>query len=114
MEITYTQRGDYLYPNLTLEQEEPVVLGKYGQLHRTHLKNRHLGFYEALLLEGRLTQYLLEIDQTAQARVDGIVAQLTVRYPVPDKEADPIAWAAHRNMLIAMAEESVLRELIYT
>lgn len=34
-------------------------------------------------------------------------------YPAPDKEADPLAWAAHINTLMEMAEESVIEELIY-
>ena len=114
MEITYTQRGDYLFPDLTLEPEEPVTIGKYGQLRRTHLKNRHPGFYWALFLEGKLNQHLLEVDQIAQKRVDRIVEQLLKTNPAPKKEDDPLGWAAHRNMLIAMAEESVLRELVYT
>ena len=31
MELTYHREGDYLYPNLVLEPEEPVILGKFMQ-----------------------------------------------------------------------------------
>ena len=32
----------------------------------------------------------------------------------PDKEADPMAWTAHMNALMATAEESILTELVYS
>ena len=38
---------------------------------------------------------------------------LLKKYPAPDKEKDQLAWAAHLNNLTAMAEESVLIELVY-
>ena len=33
--------------------------------------------------------------------------------PAPKKDTDPLAWAAHQNNLTAMAEEIVLKELVY-
>ena len=42
-----------------------------------------------------------------------IVDQLAKSFPPPDKADDPLGWAAHMNGLAAMAEESVLPELIY-
>lgn len=38
---------------------------------------------------------------------------LNERFPAPSKEKDPLAWAAHQNSLTAMAEEIVLKELVY-
>ena len=38
MEITYTQKGDYLYPNLALDPADDVDLGKYGQMRRRYLR----------------------------------------------------------------------------
>ena len=35
-------------------------------------------------------------------------------YPAPEKESDPMAWTAHMNSLTAMAEESILTELVYS
>ena len=39
---------------------------------------------------------------------------LLVKNPAPDKEADAMAWVGHMNLLKAMAEEVVIREVIYT
>ena len=41
MELTYHRKGDYLFPNLTVEEEE-VTIGKYGMLRRTFLKELSL------------------------------------------------------------------------
>ena len=38
MEITYHRQGDYLYPNLTLEADEPLTIGKYGLMRKSYLK----------------------------------------------------------------------------
>jgi len=38
MEITYHRKGDYLYPNLTLETDETLTIGKYGLLRKRYLK----------------------------------------------------------------------------
>ena len=37
MELTYYRKGDYLFPNLTIESSENPI-GKYGMLRRTFLK----------------------------------------------------------------------------
>jgi hypothetical protein len=42
MELTYHRKGDYLFPNLVLE-EENVTIGKYGMLRRTFLKEHKKG-----------------------------------------------------------------------
>ena len=39
--------------------------------------------------------------------------KLLQKYPALDKEADPLAWTAHMNMLTAMAEECVMNNLAY-
>ena len=47
---------------------------------------------------------------------DGFAAleKLLEKNPAPDKEADPMAWTAHMNALMATAEESILTELVYS
>lgn len=34
-------------------------------------------------------------------------------YPAPEKESDQMAWTAHMNSLTAVAEETILKELVY-
>lgn len=68
--------------------------------------------YQSMLLTGKLDQYLLEIQKAAEERMEILVARLQ-KYPAPDKETNPLAWAAHMNMLVAMAEEYTLKLLVY-
>ena len=51
--LSYTQTGDYLLPNLTLHQPKNP-LGKYGRLRRTYLMNHRPVLYNTMLLNGSL------------------------------------------------------------
>ena len=81
MEITYIRKGDYLYPNLAIDPEDQVDVGKYGQMRRRYLKEHRPGLYGALWIEGKLTPHLLEINDTAFAQIELIVRQLLKAYP---------------------------------
>ena len=113
MKLTYTQTGDYLIPNLMLSEETQKIPGKYGMLRKTYLKMHRGGTYQALLLSGKLNQHLLEIDRTANSRMEQIVDQMLQTNPAPDKAADQMGWVQHMNALTQQAEEIVLQELVY-
>ena len=74
MELTYHRKGEYLFPNLAV-QEEPVQLGKYAMLRRTFLKENRQNWYQSMLLTGKLNQHLLEIEKAAEERMDGELAE---------------------------------------
>ena len=54
------------------------------------------------------------MQEIAEKRVEVIMTGLLEKNPAPDKEADAIAWGRHMNLLKAMAEEVVVREVICT
>ena len=113
MELNYTMQGDYLIPDLTLPEEETHI-GKYGMFRKTYLKNHRKGMYASLMLSGKLTEHLAEIDRTAKERIERITAKLLTSSPAPDKAADPMGWTGHMNNLRHLAEETVLAELVYS
>ena len=113
MNLTYHRKGDYLYPNLVIDNEPSESLGKYGLLRRTYLKQNRIGWYKSMLLSGKLEQHLAEVDRAAQERIERIMAQLLKTKPVPDQEADQLASTACMNNLLLQAEEIVLNELVY-
>ncbi len=113
MEITYTRKGDYLYPNLALDPADQVDVGKYGRMRRRYLREHREAMYWGMFVEGNLTKHLLEINDSAQAQVDLPVKQLLKQHPAPDRDVDFLAYVGHMNNLTAMAEEAVLRDLIY-
>ena len=68
---------------------------------------------DSMLMSGRLNQHLAQIEEAAESRVETLLDSLNEKFPAPNKEKDPLAWAAHQNSLTAMAEEIVLKELVY-
>ena len=111
--LNYTQTGDYLLPNLTLNQPRKP-LGKYGRLRRTYLMNHRPVLYNTMLLNGSMYPHLMEVEQTAENRMQQTIAQLLKQNPAPDKVQNQMAWVQHMNSLKAQAEELVLTELIYS
>ena len=112
MELTYHRKGDYLFPNLTV-QDEPMSIGKYGMLRRTYLRENKKNWYQSMLMSGRLNQHLAQIEEAAESRMEVLLDSLNEKYPAPSKEKDPLTWAAHQNSLTEVAEEIVLKELVY-
>ena len=111
--LSYTQTGDYLLPNLTLHQPKNP-LGKYGRMRLNFLKQQHPVLYHTMLLNGSLYPHLMEVEQTAESRMQQTMEQLLKQNPAPDKEQNQMAWVQHMNSLRAQAEELVLMELIYS
>ena len=111
--LSYTQTGDYLLPNLTLHQPK-TPLGKYGRMRLNFLKQQHPVLYNTMLLSGSLYPHLMEVEQTAESRMQQTMEQLLKQNPEPDKEQNQMAWVQHMNSLKAQAEELVLTELIFS
>jgi len=112
-ELTYSQNGDYLIPDLTLtEQEQPI--GKYGRMRKNYLKEHRQVLYNFLLLQEKLYPHLLEIDQTANRRLAQLMNGLLMKQPAPDKATEQMVWVGHMNNLKAQAEELILAELVYS
>ena len=110
--LNYTKIGDYQLPNLTLSQPK-IPLGKYGRMRRTYLMNHRPVLYNTMLLNGSLYPHLMEVEQTAESRMQQTMQELLKQNPAPNKERHQMAWVQHMNSLKAQAEELVLTELIY-
>ena len=111
--VTYSTVGDYQLPNLILNQPRKP-LGKYGRMRLSFLRQQHPALYNTMLLNGRLYPHLIEVEQTAESRMQQTMAQLLKQNPAPDKEQNQMALVQHMNSLKAQAEELVLNELIYS
>lgn len=115
-EITYSRVGDYRLPNLLPPQEQEMHLGKYALMRRSFLKEHRRIMYTNLLTSGRLNPHLMEIQQTAETRVEQIVKELAQRQGVTEqmKAADQMKWVGLMNGFRQTAEETILAELIYS
>ena len=114
MDLSYTRNGDYLFPDLYLEDAD-LPIGKYGLLRKRYLKEHKRGWYTSLLLTGKLDEHLAEIDRTCTERVELIMNQLARREGVTEalKAADQMEWVRRMNNIRERAEEIVLSELVY-
>ena len=115
MELSYVQQGEYFFPTLCFEAENPSI-GKYGLLRKSYLKEHKRGWYSSLLLTGKLDAHLAEIDRTCTERVELIMNQLAQREGVTEalKASDQMEWVARMNSIRTRAEEIVRDELIFS
>ena len=115
-EISYVLSSDGMYyPALKYDAFEPHY-GKYGLLRKRFLQEHHQGYYTALLLRGKLIEHLNQIDDAANARVDFLVFQMQHQWHIDEtlKSRDQMAWVREMNNIYNAAEDSVLKELIYS
>ena len=111
--LQYTQKGDYLVPNIRVETQTP--LGKYGRMRKAFLKEQRPILYNHLLLSGKLYPHLAEIDAAARQRLEQTIPALVQAAGVTEdlKARDPMEWTGQMNTCKAQAEEAILNELIY-
>ena len=116
MEITYTQKGDCLYPNVTLMADDKLPIGKYGRMRKKYLKEHRPILYNDLIFRGKLQRHLWEIDQTAHQRLEQMMLEMKKQAGITErlKAEKPMAWVGQMNALKQQAEEIILAELIYT
>ena len=112
--LSYTLHGDYYLPDLVLNEEEPTY-GKYGMLRKQFLKEHRPIRYQNLLLSGKLTAHLNQIDQEARKQVEMLTEQMVKKQGVTEKlkAQDQMEWVRLMNNIKASAEEMVLREILY-
>ncbi len=112
---TYTQVGDYLLPNLTIDESEQQQIGKYGRMQKRYLKEHHRVLYTNLLVTGKLDQHLTEIDEACEERMELLTRQMSSQEGVTEalKAADQMEWVRSMNIIRDRAEEIVLSELVY-
>ena len=112
--MSYTLHGDYYLPDLVLNEEEPIY-GKYGRLRKQFLKEHRSARYQYLLLTGKLTEHLNQIDQEAREQVETLMERVAEKQGVTEelKAQDQMTWVRLMNNIKASAEEIVLKNMVY-
>ena len=114
--ITYHKEGDYLIPDLIMDNPcENYHIGKYGRLRLNYIKNYKRGLYTELMLNGTLSKHLADIENIANERISLIVKQLAESENVDEalKSNNQLAWVQAMNNIKNRAEEIVYSKLIY-
>ena len=114
--LTYTMNGDYQIPDLKLTEQPEKPLGKYGRMRKAYLKEHRPLIYNQLLLTEKLYPHLIEIDETAQSRLEQMMPQLAKDAGATEqlKASDPMRWVGLINTCKAQAEEILMAELIHS
>ena len=112
--MSLIQNGYYLIPALNLSQQPDKPLVKYGRMRINYLKEHRPILYNQMLLSEKLYQHLLEIDETAQSRLEQMMPQLAKEAGATEelKASDPMKWVGLMNTCKAQAEEILMAELI--
>lgn len=115
MNISYTNKGDYLLPDLILEDKERFNIEKYGLLRLNYIKKEKLGLYFDLLVNDKLNEYLHNIDTIVMEKVQKLIKELTEKENITEelKSNNQMLWIGKMNNIKNMVEEIVLKEYIY-
>ena len=114
MEMTYTQNGDYLIPDIRLSEQEETPIGKYGQMRKQYLKEHRPILWNRLVLSEQLYPHLREIDETANSRLEQMMPRLAEAAGATEqlKASYPMQWVGLMNTCKAQAEGILVAELI--
>ncbi len=112
--LSYTLHGDYYLPDLEINEEEPTY-GKYGIMRKQFLKEHRSARYQYLVLTGKLTEQLNQVDKEAREKVEMLMEQMVEQWGVTEelKMHEQMEWVRRKNNIQAIAEEIALKEIIY-
>ena len=112
--LSYTLYGDYYLPNLEIDEEEPTY-GKYGIMRKQFLKEHRSARYQYLVLTGKLTEQLNQVDKEAREKVEMLMEQMVEQWGVTEelKMHEQMEWVRRKDNIQAIAEEIALKEIIY-
>ncbi len=115
--LYYTKIGNYYYPNIVVDNTEKVTLSKYGRARLRYLKEYNKGLYTELLMTGKLTEHLKEIDLNSKQKVQNIIQDMAKKDGIPvyfdDTKIEQLEWVKCMNNYKNIAEEIVNNELIF-
>ena len=114
-EITYTQQGDYLLPDLRLPEQPKVEIAIWGRRHERYIKKYHKLRYFNLLTSCKLVDYLADIDREAREMYNRLVEQIAERESVTEqlKSDNLLLWVRKMNNIRNQATEIVNNSIIY-
>ena len=116
MEISYKKCGDYLLPNLSLDDRKYENLNKYGLMRLDYLKKNKKGLYQSLIMQDKLYDYLLSVSKESENKVNLLIKQLieldgTINEKL--KAKNEMLWVQKMNKCKIIAEELIIKENIY-
>jgi hypothetical protein len=128
--LTYTEVNGYMVPDLTLPPQPrgpregrslrgvdtEGELTRWGRARLNYLREHKPLVHMHMMTQCTLWPHLLEIQDTAAARLDLLTTQMAQTQGVTEelKARDQMLWLGRMNNIRHSAEESVRQELIYS
>ncbi len=112
--LSYTLHGVYYLPDLEINEEEPTY-GKYGIMRKQFLKEHRSARYQYLVLTGKLTEDLNQVDKEVREKVEKLIEQMAEQWGVTEelKMRDQMEWVRRMNNIKNVAEEMAEKEFLY-
>ena len=113
---TYTEINGVMIPNLVLDPQPEGDIGIWGWRRKRYLKEHRKGTYNRMLMDGTITQHLININEEAMDMRDRLVEQFQQAESVSEelKRRDQMAWVVAMNSIYNRVDEIILHDLIYT
>ena len=113
--LWYELQGDYYIPCLKLPDEEQVEIGIWGQRHLSYIQKHCKPFYNKMLGEHTLYDYLLQIDRDAEEMFSELVKRMAIQEGVSEqlKADNQIEWVGKMNNIRQRATEIINHDIIY-
>ena len=113
--LKYELAGDYYFLAGDDEPEEHRPIGIWGQRHLRYLRQCKKTTYTALVIEGKLPDYLADVNDQAEEMLFQLVKQMAKDEGIDEvfKRRDQLGWVQRMNSIRNRAEEIILNELIY-
>ena len=111
--LSYTLHEDYYLPDLEINEEEPTY-GKYGIMRKQFLKEHRSARYQYLVLTGKLTEHLNQVDKEVREKAEILMEQMAVQWGVTEelKMQNQMEWVRRMNNIRSRAVEIIDVELI--
>ncbi len=112
--LNYTLHGGYYLPDLEINEEEPIY-GKYGIMRKQFLKEHRSARYQYLVLTGKLTEHLNQVDKEVREKIEMLAEQMAEQWGVTEemKMQDQMEWVRRMNNIQATAEEIAYKNIIF-
>ena len=112
--LKYELCGDY-YIIAGEDEPECEPIGVWGQRHLKHIQKHCKSFYNKMLTERTLYDYLLQLDHDAEDTFNRLIKQIAVREGVSEqlKASNQMNWVARMNNIRQRATEIINGEIIY-
>ena len=112
--LKYELCGDY-YIIAGEDEPEREPIGVWGQRHLKHIQKHCKPFYNRMLNEHTLYDYLLQLNRDAEDTFNRLVKQIAERERVTEqlKTANQMDWVGNMNNIRQRATEIVNSEIIY-